>query len=38
MSSNYEKHIYGLLMDKNIKFEREKRFSDLKGGMLRMDI
>lgn len=38
MSSNYEKHIYGLLIDKNIKFEREKRFSDLKGGMLRMDI
>ena len=35
--SNYEEKIISLLQKDKIKFEREKRFSDLKGGKYRFD-
>lgn len=35
--SNYEEKIISLLQKDKIKFEREKRFSDLRGGRYRFD-
>lgn len=36
-TSNYEEKVIQLLKQANIKFQREKTFSDLKGGSLRYD-